>query len=92
MKKLMPFLLALILFAQLLPANVIAEAINPIPTTAELSAAVAITGLLDSAPGYREGMTPSESMNAMQLVGWIKDFQIKVFFSHKSCPFWRGTV
>ncbi len=65
----MSFLLALILFAQLLPANVIAEAIDPMPTSQELSAAVALTGLSESAPGYRSGMKPSESMNAMQLAG-----------------------
>ena len=75
MKKLVSLLLALILFTQAMPMNVLAEAVTPVPTSQELSAAVALTGLSDSAPGYRSGMEPSESMNAMQLAGWIHEFQ-----------------
>ena len=75
MKKLFSVLLALIFFSQALPVNVIAESINPLPTSQELSAAVALTGLLEDAPIYRSGMEPSENMNAMQLAGWIHEFQ-----------------
>ena len=41
MKKFLSILLALIFFFQCLPANVIAEAVNPVPTSMELSAEVA---------------------------------------------------
>lgn len=75
MKKLISVLLAMIFFSQALPANVIAEAVNPLPTSQELSAAVALTGLSEDAPGYRSGMKPSVSMNAMQLAGWVHEFQ-----------------
>lgn len=75
MKKLISLFLALVLFSQILPLNAIAEALYPIPTNQELSAALAKTGLSEGAPGYRQGMAPSQSMNAMQLAGWIKDFQ-----------------
>ena len=75
MKKIVSLLLALIFFSQAMPMNVLAEAVNPVPTNQELSAAVALTGLSDSAPGYRSGMAPSESMSAMQLAGWIHEFQ-----------------
>ncbi len=75
MKKMVSLLLALIFFFQAMPAGVIAEAINPAPTPQELSAALALTGLSDEAPGYRSGMKPSVNMNAMQLAGWIHEFQ-----------------
>ena len=75
MKKFLSILLALIFFFQCLPANVIAEAVNPVPTSMELSAAVALTGFSEDAPGYRSGMEPSVNMNAMQLAGWIHEFQ-----------------
>ena len=75
MKKLVCLLLALVFVLQAAPVNVIAEMTNPVPTAQELTAAVLLTGLSDNAPGYRSGMEPSESMNAMQLAGWIREFQ-----------------
>lgn len=75
MKKLVSVLLACMFFLLAMPLNVLAEALNPLPTGQELSAALAITGLTDDAPGYHIGMDPEYSMNAMQLTGWINDFQ-----------------
>ena len=53
MKKLVSILLALIFLTQSMPVNALAEALYPAPTAQELTAAVALTGLDDSAPGYR---------------------------------------
>ncbi len=75
MKKLLSVMMALIFLWLAMPLDVLAEAIHPLPTSQELSAAVALTGLSKDTPGYRSGMKPSESMNAMQLAGWIHEFQ-----------------
>ena len=75
MKKLISTLLACVFLWQAMPLNVIAEAVNPFPTAQELSAALAITGLSDDAPGYHSGMAPDYSMTALQLTSWINDFQ-----------------
>ena len=75
MKKLLSILLALLFFLQAMPWNALAEAVNPVPTGMELSAALALTGLSPDAPGYRSGMKPSAAMNAMQLAGWMHEFQ-----------------
>ena len=75
MKKLLSLLLVLVFLCQAMPADAIAAGLKTMPTSAELAAAVALTGLSDEAPGYRAGMKPSASMNAMQLAGWIHEFQ-----------------
>ncbi|MBQ9252410.1 MAG: hypothetical protein IJ188_07235 [Clostridia bacterium] len=75
MKKLISILLACMFMWQAMPLDAMAEALNPLPTSQELSAAVAITGLSDDAPGYHSGMDPNYSMTALQLTGWINDFQ-----------------
>lgn len=75
MKKVLSALMALILCLQVLPLQAAAETVIPVPTDAELTAAVLLTGLSDDAPGYHEGMAVSANMSAVQLVGWILDFQ-----------------
>ena len=65
----------MMLFLQAQPLNALADILNPLPTAQELSAAVALTGLSDDAPGYRSGMAPSRSMSALQMAGWIEEFQ-----------------
>ena len=75
MKRLISILLACIFLWLAMPLGAMAEALNPLPTSQELSAAVAITGLSDDAPGYHSGMDPNYSMTALQLTGWINDFQ-----------------
>ena len=75
MKKLVSLLLACVFLWQAMPMNGLAESVNPLPTAQELSAAVALTGLSDEAPGYHDGMAPDYSMTAQQLTGWIREFQ-----------------
>ena len=75
MKKLISALLACIFLWLAMPLSVLAEALNPLPTSQELSAAVALTGLSDEAPAYHDGMKPDYSMTALQLVGWVNAFQ-----------------
>jgi len=75
MKKCLSLLLACIFLWLSMPLSVLAEALNPLPTGQELAAALAVTGLTEDAPGYHSGMAPDYSMTALQLTGWINDFQ-----------------
>ena len=75
MRKCVSILLACIFLWLAMPLSALAEALNPPPTGQELSAALAVTGLTEDAPGYHSGMAPDYSMTALQLTGWINDFQ-----------------
>ncbi len=75
MKKLVALFLSLIFCWQAVPQNVLAEAVNPLPTAEELAAAMATTGLGEDAPVYHDGMPISKSMTASQMKGWIEEYQ-----------------
>ena len=74
MKRLIALLLATVFVWMAMPLDMAAAALNPPPTAQELSAAIALTGLSDDAPGYHPGMALSSKMNIQQLIGWIVDF------------------
>ena len=65
MKRCVSILLACIFLWLAMPLTVLAEALNPPPTGQELSAALAVTGLTEDAPGYHSGMAPDYSMTAL---------------------------
>ena len=68
MKRRIAFLLAAVFVWMAMPLEMAAAALNPLPTVQELSAAVALTGLSDDAPGYHPGMEISSTMNVQQMV------------------------
>ena len=58
-------ILVLALLGQLLPVQALAEAGPQMPSSSELAAARALTGLAEDAPIYHAGMSVSSAMNAM---------------------------
>ena len=77
-------ILVLALLGQLLPVQALAEAGPQMPSSSELAAARALTGLAEDAPIYHAGMSVSSAMNAMQLSGWLDELLGNEMFSLQS--------
>ena len=72
MKKWLSTLLLVVLLAQALPVSAMAS-VGRVLSDAELDRAYALTGLGKGDGLYHNGMSPNESMNGMQLVGWLEE-------------------
>ena len=72
MKRWLSALLLMVMLAQALPMSAMASAGRVLSDEA-LDRAYALTGLGKGDGLYHNGMAPNESMNGMQLVGWLKE-------------------
>ena len=72
MKKWLSTLLLVVLLAQALPVSAMAS-VGRVLSDEELDRAYALTGLGKGDGLYHNGMSPNESMNGMQLVGWLEE-------------------
>ena len=72
MKKWLSTLLLVVLLAQALPVSAMAS-VGRVLSDEELDRAYALTGLGKGDGLYHNGMALNESMNGMQLVGWLEE-------------------
>lgn len=72
MKRWLSALLLMAMLAQALPMSAMAS-VGRVLSDEELDRAYALTGLGKGDGLYHNGMAPNESMNGMQLVGWLKE-------------------
>lgn len=72
MKKWLSTLLLVVMLTQALPVSAMAS-VGRVLSDEELDRAYALTGLGKGDGLYHNGMAPNESMNGMQLVGWLEE-------------------
>ena len=72
LKKTVSCLLIFVLLVQMLPMSALADVDAFLLSDGELNAALQLTGLLDGAAPYHDGMKPERNMNAMQIDGYVE--------------------
>lgn len=72
MKRWLSALLVMVMLAQALPMSAMAS-VGRVLSDEELDRAYALTGLGKGDGLYHNGMALNESMNGMQLVGWLEE-------------------